>query len=1456
MKTFLKLGVLLLSFFMLSSCAQGVTFTIDFDSNGGSPVDSISYEGNIAVELPDNPTKDGYIFDGWYWDNDTFANPFTVNSALDQPLQGGLTVYAKWNDANNTSTLLPNIELLGNPLVTLEVGTVFNDPGATVTNDFDLDIMTSSDLDMTTPGIYTLTYSIEYLDITYSVDRVVTVLDSVIFNLNISISDIAITNTAVSFTVSLGGSFNSLISPQVVLYQGTTIIRSYPLSNGDNVITIKTFSANTDYKIAIEGSYLFGGITQYLDGYEVSFTSPNVSAVAATPTIEVVSNTITYDSISFNVNIVDRDLVGQLTNIELYKGDTLINGSLELTIRNLTRLESGTEYTIKATYTYNLYDGLGEKTIETSKKISTLVKVVPILELNDEALMIVYKDSVFNNPGAVITNGFSNLTIANTSTVNTSVVGSYIMTYTVNYDNQSYGLLRYVLVADLTLTEATIDSLTYSVDFMDEYNDLDNEKLALYQGTTLIDSYALINGVNNITFSNLDDDTDYTVIIEGSYTDYEGTIAVKSMSESAQTVLDEPLMFTNTLEEIGVDYYSSTVNVVDTDEVLTSAVLTLYNDDDIASSLDLLDGDNSFYQCCLNLETAYTLKVDYTYIPVGTSEPVSETQILSSFETLPIPKPNLELTQIMVEYTYGFDYVYGIDITGFEDVGIYVVVKLNGDYVQTYQPSTPGFIEIDGLEEGTTYTIEFYVDYTHSATGDEYYDLLLDTMTKTTLGNKAYTAPTIENLVITRTLDTENSITVNFDVVDLDEAIFGDTRIRITNKYDSTEEMFTIVVGTDVEVIFSGDYIDPNGMYTIKIDTDYHVDSDDENDLYNEFLFEESFAMIVDVEVTSLEFEQSMYYDGDQIIMILELDNGRFNTPTAQYIDDVDVEYVTINGDKYYQDDFFFPSGRQTVYLNMGVETSYTDYSYHMTDFAVTLADGSSYVIAYDQTLSFRLHQLGDVIPDDATVSVLDIYTDDQTRQISEDTAIKSYAVLNILLDNIHDLEIYSVTVYGETYLASQFNSSSTPKNISLTVELVHGLRGYSVSELIYVRDEVNVVAEQEYHRTSVVIYSYYAKDAISISTAAELNSIDPNASGKYYKLAANIDLDGIEFNPINGNGVFDGGGFTISNLTLTSTLADQSSTDYLGLFGNVYGLIYNVELSNVTITVNTNETKSLYIGGLIGKTSAYVIDSHVTGINSITITGMNKGFVGGLIGSTNNMVQDSSADVTITMDGNNLLTAGNEMYVGGLIGSIIDGNANMSSASGSITITNTNNVVYNVGGLIGRMYSSTNSSVDYVYSSYASVDISTTNYGEGAAGGLVGKISRGDDTNTIILNSYASGDVYSKRKYIGGLVGDGGYYIENSFATGSVSTDSGSTDKVRLPDFLNYIFLVNCYTYEGQTVDGQLKPLKYYPGRLNEASADVYDSEDFYIRVLHWNTALYDFSNLDIENGMLPTLR
>ncbi len=91
------LSFLLMLILILSSCTNnsGISIMILFDSNGGSSVESITFDGDI-LDMPENPTKDGFIFDGWYFDNETFIIPLTISSILEQPLDENLTVYAKW----------------------------------------------------------------------------------------------------------------------------------------------------------------------------------------------------------------------------------------------------------------------------------------------------------------------------------------------------------------------------------------------------------------------------------------------------------------------------------------------------------------------------------------------------------------------------------------------------------------------------------------------------------------------------------------------------------------------------------------------------------------------------------------------------------------------------------------------------------------------------------------------------------------------------------------------------------------------------------------------------------------------------------------------------------------------------------------------------------------------------------------------------------------------------------------------------------------------------------------------------------------------------------------------------------------------------------------------------------------------------------------------------------------
>ena len=83
----------LVTAFALVGCGK-VDFKLNFIVDG-EVCATISTNGEESIKLPANPEKDGYIFDGWYWDNEIWKKPFTANSLLDTPLSSDMSVYAK-----------------------------------------------------------------------------------------------------------------------------------------------------------------------------------------------------------------------------------------------------------------------------------------------------------------------------------------------------------------------------------------------------------------------------------------------------------------------------------------------------------------------------------------------------------------------------------------------------------------------------------------------------------------------------------------------------------------------------------------------------------------------------------------------------------------------------------------------------------------------------------------------------------------------------------------------------------------------------------------------------------------------------------------------------------------------------------------------------------------------------------------------------------------------------------------------------------------------------------------------------------------------------------------------------------------------------------------------------------------------------------------------------------------
>lgn len=78
-----------------AACTQVVEFKVNFIIDG-EIYKTINTAGEETISLPENPTKNGYIFDGWYWDEDVWSRPFTAESLLTEKLTADMSVYAKW----------------------------------------------------------------------------------------------------------------------------------------------------------------------------------------------------------------------------------------------------------------------------------------------------------------------------------------------------------------------------------------------------------------------------------------------------------------------------------------------------------------------------------------------------------------------------------------------------------------------------------------------------------------------------------------------------------------------------------------------------------------------------------------------------------------------------------------------------------------------------------------------------------------------------------------------------------------------------------------------------------------------------------------------------------------------------------------------------------------------------------------------------------------------------------------------------------------------------------------------------------------------------------------------------------------------------------------------------------------------------------------------------------------
>ena len=323
-----------------------------------------------------------------------------------------------------------------------------------------------------------------------------------------------------------------------------------------------------------------------------------------------------------------------------------------------------------------------------------------------------------------------------------------------------------------------------------------------------------------------------------------------------------------------------------------------------------------------------------------------------------------------------------------------------------------------------------------------------------------------------------------------------------------------------------------------------------------------------------------------------------------------------------------------------------------------------------------------------------------------------------------------------------------------------------------------------------------------AINTVEDLKKLEDYC---YYELTSDISLKDTNWVPYEFNGVINGNGYTINDLALVTTYTNQDIT--WGLFSKVSGIIENLTMSNVTYLVSLQNTDGnryeVKLGGFCGAPAGILSFKNCHTTNStISVMGAYKnskviigGFVGGdyMSSSGNRYCEFIESSCTDYISINN---AGqdNQIVVGGFVGSTYPDSVVFEKCIASTTFDCNSG---HIAGFVGYF---------------------------GISGGEKCFIS-----NCISNSKFIQGGSMFFAYSCGDLI------LSNTYNL-SITNDSH-----------NAIIVENFVDFSNQTI---------YSSNSSVNIATILLNESYFINVLKWSDDIWDFSELDVENGKYPKLK
>lgn len=935
---------------------------------------------------------------------------------------------------------------------------------------------------------------------------------------------------------------NNSIKVKVNNIDDNAKFKSISLYHNDKLVSEKGYSeevifdkllSNNDYKVVLKYSYKDNNLEkENLVELDVK-TDPKADPIVTINSLMTDKKTVT-----FKFEEKDIDNTKESVIVELYQGIYNV-GSLNALEGKFEGLLSNTDYKVVITYTYNLDNGEGEKTLSLEYECKTKELVVPTIDITYECTTdtLKYKANIVDTDGA-IKNAVYKLYKGDV------LIGSTLekeYTYNGLKSNTEYKLLveysydlhdnsgvqnkkdEYIVVLGKEVPEFSLTSYFIS-DNTIEYNLLISDPnssgrlnlLALYKGNDFV--LRLDEAVSKI--EDLESNTDY--VIKANYVyDFDDGLGSREINYEYKfkTLKKDPIVNLS-LESVTKNSAEIDYRIEDLDDALDLVKLEVIHNDKVIKEFNTITHislDN------LYSNNTYTVKATFTKdLNNGPIEFVKTLQVVTEKQEKPKVDIELSSTKTSVLYNYTIDDVD--KISTLKSVEIYY----NDEKVKVL-PTENTF---DGLYSDSEYkvVVTLLCDYKDGKTLKE------ETYTKTIRTDK-YFIPTLE-LELTSTPDTINYEITKSDIYDLIKinkinVYKGSLLVKEITNFDS-EKITELTSNTlyRVEVVYEYDFNDNNGKHTATIEKSYST-------------------LAHDVKVIGFDvLNGGVPKTNEEISLNIKLEN----------ISNVPLSYVVINGEKK---DIYGGDMRNNIVVTVTAPKV-------SGLFNLTVEKMGYYLNGIEVEQKIEISNVVEL----EILSRLDIVSA-TTLNMSTLVSQNKVTGLMLIIDNPYGYIIESYTINDQEHKVLMIDDN----HIYIPTYDVRYDHYLNIKKVVYkdaIGNDTTRNYEQYFDMNLTILESSASKVEI-ISTPEDLINIK---SGHAYELANDIDMSGYNWVPIDFSGFIDGKGYTIKNLTVVY----ETEVEYLdcGIFRQLDGTIKNIYFENIYMSLSSGNiyTKLFYGNG------------------------------------------------------------------------------------------------------------------------------------------------------------------------------------------------------------------------------------------------------------------------------------